>query len=70
MHDRVKAGDRIKVSAPAGKFVFAGHEAERIVMVAGGVGITPMMAVIRSLTDRCWPGDIYLIFAVKKREEY
>jgi ferredoxin-NADP reductase/DMSO/TMAO reductase YedYZ heme-binding membrane subunit len=69
LHASVKEGDTIKVGAAAGKFYFAGTEAQRVILVAGGVGITPMMAVIRSLTDRCWAGDIYLIFAVKKRED-
>ena len=69
LHDAVKEGDRIAVSAPAGKFVFAGHESERIVLLAGGVGITPMMSVVRSLTDRSWAGDIYLLFSVRRRED-
>jgi len=69
MHDVVKEGDRIAVSAPAGKFVFAGHEAERIVLLAGGVGITPAMAVVRSLTDRSWSGDIYLLFSVREKKD-
>jgi ferredoxin-NADP reductase/DMSO/TMAO reductase YedYZ heme-binding membrane subunit len=66
LHETLREGDRLKVSAPAGKFVFAGHEAERVVLLAGGVGITPMMSVVRSLTDRCWTGEIYLIFSVRK----
>lgn len=66
LHDTVKEGDLIDIGAPAGKFYFAGHEADRVVLVAGGVGITPMMSVVRSLTDRCWTGDIYLLFAVRK----
>jgi ferredoxin-NADP reductase/DMSO/TMAO reductase YedYZ heme-binding membrane subunit len=65
LHDTWREGQRVKVSAPAGKFVFAGHEAERVVLVAGGIGITPMMSVVRSLTDRGWPGDIFLLFSVK-----
>jgi len=65
LHETWKVGDRIKISAPAGKFVFAGHEAERVVLLAGGIGITPMMSVIRSLTDRGWAGDIYLVFSVR-----
>ncbi len=69
MHDVVAEGDRIAVSAPAGKFLFAGHEAERIVLLAGGVGITPMMAVVRSLTDRSWAGDIYLLFSVRQPQD-
>jgi hypothetical protein len=34
-------------------------------LIAGGVGITPMMSTVRSLTDRCWPGEIYLMFSVR-----
>lgn len=65
LHETWREGDRIKVSAPAGSFCFAGHEAERIVLIAGGIGITPMMSVVRSLTDRGWQGDIYLLFSVR-----
>jgi len=69
LHASIKEGDTIKVGAAAGKFFFVGDESQRVILVAGGVGITPMMSVIRALTDRCWAGDIYLIFAVKKRED-
>ena len=65
LHETWKEGDLIKVSAPAGKFVFAGHEADRVVLLAGGIGITPMMSVIRSLTDRGWAGEMYLVFSVR-----
>ena len=65
LHDTWREGQRIQVSAPAGKFVFAGHESERIVLIAGGIGITPMMSVVRSLTDRGWRGEIYLLFSVR-----
>lgn len=65
LHEHVREGSLLKVGAPAGKFVFAGHEAERIVLIAGGVGITPMMSVVRYLTDRAWTGDIYLVFSVR-----
>ncbi len=66
LHDTWREGMRVKVSAPAGKFYFAGHEADRVVLIAGGIGITPMMSVARSLTDRGWPGQMYLLFSVKK----
>ena len=65
LHETWKEGDLVKVSAPAGKFVFAGHESERVVLLAGGIGITPMMSVVRSLTDRGWKGDIYLVFSTR-----
>jgi ferredoxin-NADP reductase/DMSO/TMAO reductase YedYZ heme-binding membrane subunit len=72
LHDKLREGDTIKASAPAGKFHFAGDlgdAAKRVVLIAGGVGITPMMSIVRSLTDRCWSGDIYLLFANRTRAD-
>ncbi len=69
LHDTWSAGDRVKISAPAGKFYFAGDESDRVVLIAGGIGITPMMSVTRSLTDRNWHGKIFLVFCVRKRSD-
>jgi ferredoxin-NADP reductase/DMSO/TMAO reductase YedYZ heme-binding membrane subunit len=65
LHDAVREGSRVRVSAPAGRFVFAHDQAERCVLIAGGIGITPLMSAVRSLTDRCWRGEIYLLFSVR-----
>lgn len=65
LHDRVDPGDLIEVAAPAGSFFFTGQEAEGIVLIAGGVGITPMMSVLRYLTDRAYPHDIFLLYGVR-----
>jgi ferredoxin-NADP reductase len=65
LHDTVRQGSLLEVSAPAGRFTFTGAEAESILMIAGGVGITPLMSKIRYLTDLSWPGEIHLVFAVK-----
>jgi len=69
LHERIAAGSLLKISAPAGRFVFTGTEAERVVLIAGGVGITPLMAIIRYLTDRCWTGQIYLVYAARRRAD-
>ncbi len=65
LHDALREGSLLDVSAPAGRFTFTGSESESIVMIGGGVGITPLMAKIRYLTDLSWPGEIHLVFAVK-----
>jgi ferredoxin-NADP reductase len=69
LHDVVREGATFNVSAPAGKFTFTGAEAEHIVMIAGGVGITPLMAKIRYLTDIAWPGKIQLVYSVKTERD-
>ncbi len=69
LHDRVKDGDLLDCSGPAGSFVFTGRECKCILLIGGGVGITPMMSVLRYLTDRAWGGDIYLLYGVHSPED-
>jgi len=69
MHDVLREGSVLDIYAPVGRFTFTGAEAERIVLIAGGVGITPLMSKIRYLTDLAWSGTIYLIFSVKAEKD-
>jgi ferredoxin-NADP reductase/uncharacterized protein YcbX len=65
LHDHVVPGSRLAVSGPMGRFIFDGRGAEEIVMIAGGVGITPLISKIRFLTGEDWQGRIDLIYSVK-----
>jgi ferredoxin-NADP reductase/DMSO/TMAO reductase YedYZ heme-binding membrane subunit len=67
LHDNLVEGSLIDVKAPAGRFTFTGSEANAIVLIGGGVGITPLMSKIRHLTDIGWAGEIDLIFGVKEQ---
>lgn len=69
LHDQVTIGTLIDVSAASGRFTFTGEE-DSIVLIAGGVGITPMMSVVRYLTDISFPGDIYLLLGMRSTEDF
>lgn len=70
MHDAMKPGDLVHIAGPFGHFTFTGTDAESIVLIAGGVGITPMMSVLRFLTDTAWSGDIFFVYAARSTEEF
>lgn len=65
LHEQVKQGDLIDISGPLGSFIFTGRECKCILLIGGGVGITPLMSVLRYLTGRSWLGDIYLIYSCR-----
>ncbi|MBY0406507.1 MAG: 2Fe-2S iron-sulfur cluster binding domain-containing protein, partial [Rickettsiales bacterium] len=65
MHDHTKTGDLLEITAPSGKFFFTGKEADGIVLIAGGVGITPMMSILRYLCDRSYSKQIHLLYAAR-----
>jgi ring-1,2-phenylacetyl-CoA epoxidase subunit PaaE len=52
--DHLKAGDIMKVMAPAGHFTteYKKENKRHIIMFAGGSGITPMMSLIKSTIDQ------------------
>lgn len=70
LHTEVNADATLNLSAPSGTFTFTGREHDSIVLIAGGVGITPMMSVVRYLTDRKWAGDIFLLVSHRTPSDY
>ncbi len=70
MHDQVTPGDLLQLTAPAGKFHFDGTQADNIVLLSGGVGVTPMMSATRYLTAHCWPGNIYFLFCARTSNDF
>ena len=73
LHDALREGATVKVTAPAGRFVFDGDGdglgVTRVLFVAGGVGITPLMAMVRTLSERRWRGRVDLVYSVKTKSD-
>jgi ferredoxin-NADP reductase/DMSO/TMAO reductase YedYZ heme-binding membrane subunit len=69
LHDTVQKGDRLEIAAPSGKFSFNGRTTDRVLLIAGGVGVTPVMSMLRYLTDHGWKGRIEFIYVVKTRHD-
>src|SRR5271170_3868477 len=51
LHDQVRVGDIVEVALPRNHFPLA-EEAEHHLLLAGGIGITPVMAMIAELKRR------------------
>jgi uncharacterized protein len=49
LHDNVRVGDLIEARAPAGDFTIDALERRPAVLLAAGVGITPMLAILRHI---------------------
>jgi ferredoxin-NADP reductase len=70
LHDDLKPGDEVKIEAPGGTFIFAGDQAENVVLIGAGVGITPMMSVTRYLQETGWPGKVSLILGFRSPRDF
>ena len=49
LHDEVKPGTVLRLAPPAGEFFLDGEGTGPVVLVSGGVGLTPMMSMLETL---------------------
>ncbi len=64
---KVQVGQRVYLDGPYGAFTL-GHPADMHVLVAGGIGITPMMSMIRTLADRGDKRPVILLYGSRDWE--
>jgi len=65
MHGEIQQGDVIEVSAPYGEFVLNEQSERPIVLLSGGVGITPMMAMSSYLNKKDALGSVHFIHSAR-----
>jgi len=64
---KVPVGQRVYLDGPYGAFTI-GNPADMHVLIAGGVGVTPMMSMIRTLADRGDKRPVILLYGSKDWE--
>jgi predicted ferric reductase len=61
----VPVGQRVYLDGPYGAFTIDRNPADMHVLIAGGVGITPMMSMLRTLADRGDKRPVILLYGNK-----
>lgn len=66
----IRAGDRATIQGPFGRFSHDLHPDEGdLVFVAGGVGITPLMSMLRAMRDRRESRQVTLVYACRSADD-
>ena len=69
LHDRIQVGDRLEIGPPCGEFTLPGVNElaadEPIVLISGGVGVTPTMSMLKSLAGQGARNPIYFIHGAR-----
>jgi vanillate O-demethylase ferredoxin subunit len=69
MHDRVKEGDLLTISAPKNHFALA-HDAASHLLLAGGIGITPLLCMAERLAIVGAPFEMHYCTRSKARTAF
>jgi len=68
-HEQVQVGSHLQVRAPAGHFHLLEEASLPVVLIAGGIGITPMLSILNSLLERGSERQIWLFYGVRDGSE-
>lgn len=69
-HDHVKVGSRLLVKAPSGNFKLIKDEPLPIVLIGGGIGITPMLSILNTIAESGSKRDVWLFYGVRNGNEH
>lgn len=69
-HDLVREGTRLAVRAPSGHFHLIEDGDLPIVLIAGGIGITPMLSILNALAHWADPREVWLFYGVRNGTEH
>ncbi|WP_163557059.1 hybrid-cluster NAD(P)-dependent oxidoreductase [Halomonas sp. NO4] len=65
LHDHLKAGSELAVHGPVGNFNAIDYPADKLLMLSGGVGITPLMSMTRWYFDTNAAVDLEFVHSAR-----
>lgn len=67
LHDRVQEGDVLRIGPPCGEFVLQADRSRPIVLISGGVGVTPLLSMLHVLAAEGADVPVLFVHAVRNR---
>ena len=68
--DKVKEGDILDVKAPCGNFFLDTAKDTPVVLVSGGVGVTPMLSMAHTIAASGAKREVWFFFGARNRKEH
>ena len=69
LHDHVKAGDALDVSAPRGAFTLRSGDGP-VALVSAGIGATPVLAMLHALASAASHREVWWLYGARNRNEH
>jgi len=68
-HDKVQKGSKLLVKAPSGHFHLMDDKPLPVVLICGGIGITPMLSMLNTLLENGSTRELWLYYGVRNGAE-
>jgi ferredoxin-NADP reductase/MOSC domain-containing protein YiiM len=69
LHNQVRPGDLLEVSAPRGSFTLRPGDGP-VVLLSAGVGVTPVLAMLHTLAEQASTRQVWWLYGARNRGEH
>lgn len=70
LHTQIQSGSRLEMRGPLGRsFVWDPTDTAPVLLVAGGIGVTPMRAILQAYTDASSRTPMHLVYSARSSDE-
>ena len=69
-HQSIHAGSKLLIKPPSGQFHLNTEEKLPVVLIGGGIGITPMVSILNTLLQQKEKREIWLFYAVQNSQSH
>ena len=69
-HEHIQDGSKILVKAPSGHFHLMENELLPIVLIGGGIGITPMLSILNTVLEQEINTQVWLYYGIRNGDEH
>jgi len=69
VHEKARVGDAIRISQGQGPFVYLPEMSDNVVLIGGGVGVTPLLSIFRHVRDAQLSTRVHLVYSASDSRE-
>ncbi|MEW6119631.1 MAG: FAD-dependent oxidoreductase [Pseudomonadota bacterium] len=69
VHERAAMGDVVSITQGQGPFVYLPEMSDNVVLIGGGVGVTPLLSIFRHVRDAKLATQAHLLYSVSDSRE-
>jgi len=70
LHDDIEVGDVVEARAPAGAFWLDPAAATPVVLIGGGIGVTPLISMLNAITEAGSSRTVWFLYGVRDSADH